>query len=134
MMRGLDTNLLIRYITRDEPRQARLVKKLIDRGERTGARFFVSTVVLCELAWTLRGRLYGFDRSSVATAIETLLSVPLFEVQSRQQVRRALGDYREGRGDFADYLIGREGQQAGCTDTVTFDGRLTDPTTFTVLT
>jgi predicted nucleic-acid-binding protein len=81
-------------------------------------------MVLCELAWTLGGRIYRFDRHAIAAAIENLLETAIFEFQSRDLIRLALVDYRQGRAGFADYLIGQQNAFAGCAETVTFDTSL----------
>lgn len=47
-----------------------------------------------------------------------------FELQDRELVQRALRDYQHGRADFADYLVGWENREAGCRDTLTFDGEI----------
>jgi predicted nucleic-acid-binding protein len=72
-VRGLDTNVLVRLITRDEPDQALAVLFLLEEAETHNERFFVSTIVICELAWTLRSRPYKFDRPEIAEALELML-------------------------------------------------------------
>ncbi|HLX06644.1 MAG TPA: type II toxin-antitoxin system VapC family toxin [Thermoanaerobaculia bacterium] len=132
-MRGLDTNVLLRFITADDPAQAERVGALFDAAERSGDRFFVSAIVLCELTWTLRGRPYGLDHDQIAAVVERILGTNLLEVQDRSLVRHALLDYRQGRGDFADYLLGRQGFAAGCADTITFDRKLSGTAGFSVI-
>ena len=125
-MRGLDTNVLMRFVTGDDAAQFATAEELLVRAEDQGERFYVHSIVLCELAWTLRGGEYRYQRPAIADAIEKLLEIPLFEVQSRDQVVRALADFRKGPGDFADYLIGWANVDAGCEDTATFDRRLAE--------
>jgi predicted nucleic-acid-binding protein len=132
-MRGLDTNVLVRFITADDPNQSETARKLVDDLERDGERVHVTVVVLCELAWVLRGRLYGYDRPSIAAAINRLLETRVFAIQDRDVVRRAVADYEDGVADFADYVIGRQNQAAGAEDTVTFDRQLDGAPGFEVL-
>lgn len=132
-MIGLDTNVLVRFITRDHPQQAESARMLFLQAEGRGERLRVSSIVLCELVWVLGGRTYGFDRHSIAAAIERLLEIPLFEVQERDLVRRALDAYRRNNGDFADYFIGEQNRAAGCSDTTTFDARLSSSDLFSVV-
>ena len=120
-MRGTDTNVLLRYLTEDDAEQARAARELFERAEAEGERFHVATAVLCELVWALRGRLYRLDRGAIAQVLAGLLDTALFEIQDRDLVRRALADFQEGPGDFADYLIGWQNTTAGCRHTVTFD-------------
>lgn len=132
-MRGFDTNLLVRFVTRDDPRQWRIVHDLVAAGEAQSQRFHINTIVLCELVWVLVSPPYRLDRSEVVALLDGLLSTPTFEVQARHRVRRALDAYRDGAADFADYLIGEENHHAGCSDTATFDKQLKSATGFTVL-
>lgn len=132
-MRGLDTNVLLRFLTADDPVQAERVGALFAAAERSGERFFVSVIALCELSWTLRGRPYRLDRAQIAAVLERILDTSLLEVQDRGLVRRALADFRPGRADFADYLLGWQSLGAGCAGTVTFDRALSGATGFSLL-
>lgn len=122
-MTGLDTNVLVRYLTQDEPRQSRRAATLVAEAVSGGQRLFVSTLVLCELVWVLRGA-YALDRPTIAGALERILSTGQLEIDQKDIVREALGDYKAGGGDFADYVIGRRGREAGCKSTASFDRRL----------
>jgi predicted nucleic-acid-binding protein len=62
-----------------------------------------------------------------------LLETEQMQVEGRDRVRRTLAEYREGPGDFADYLIGNGNQGAGCTTTATFDRKLKDHPAFALL-
>ncbi|MCP3963583.1 MAG: type II toxin-antitoxin system VapC family toxin [bacterium] len=132
-MRGLDTNVLVRYLTQDDPSQFAEASKLVEETESAGGRLYVNKVVLCELTWVLRGSRYGFDRPVIAEVIERLLEVPVFELEDRDEVAGAVAEYRAGKADFADYLIGQHNLAAGCEDTVTFDTRTGDSEAFEVL-
>jgi predicted nucleic-acid-binding protein len=130
-VRGLDTNVLLRPLTQDDPAQAAVVEAFFREVEARGERLFVSGIVLCEICWALRG--YEYSRRDIAATLEHLLDTALFEIQDRELVRRALTQYRQGRADFADYLIGWQSRQAGCADTVTFDGKLEGTPGFALL-
>jgi len=123
-MRGLDTNVLLRLLLRDDEAQARKVRALVERSVHDGEVLHVSLPVLCELTWVLAGRTANLGRQEIAATIERLLDTQGFELQSRDAVREALSDFRAGDADFADYLIGRLDRRAGCRDTATFDVRL----------
>lgn len=132
-MRGLDTNVLLRVVTADDPIQSPLASRLFEEAEASGERFHVSTTVLCELVWALRSGAYRQGRDAIVHALETLLASGLFEVQHRDLVRRALDEYRDGPGDFADYLIGWQDHVAGCAGTLTFDRKLEDCDRFVMI-
>jgi predicted nucleic-acid-binding protein len=132
-VRGLDTNILLRALTADDPAQSERVEALFAAAERAGERFFVGVIALCELTWTLRGRPYRLDRHQIAAVVERILTTSLLEVQDRSLVRRALADFRAGRADFPDYLLGWQSLGAGCADTVTFDRKLAGAAGFSLL-
>jgi predicted nucleic-acid-binding protein len=129
---GLDTNVLVRYLTQDHPRQSRRANAVVAEAVSGGERLFVSTVALCELVWVLRGA-YAFDRRTIAMALERILATAQLEIDQKDVVREGLEDYRSGGGDFADYVIGRRGREAGCEKTATFDRRLKASSLFRLL-
>ena len=131
-MTGLDTNVLVRYLTQDDPRQSRRANAFVAEAVSGGERLFVSSVALCELVWVLRGA-YSVDRRTVVMALERILSTAQLEIDQKDVVREALEDYRTGGGDFADYVIGRRGRESGCEKTATFDRRLKASSLFRLL-
>ena len=131
-MTGLDTNVLVRYLTEDDPVQARRAADLITTVTARGGKCFISAVVLCELTWVLRGA-YDVSRNDVSIALDQILATSQFVVGDKDVVRRALEAYRHGRADFADYVIGAMNGQAGCTKTATFDRRLRQAHGFQIL-
>jgi predicted nucleic-acid-binding protein len=122
-MKGLDTNVLVRYLTQDDPAQARKANALIDGAARRGERLHLDIVVLCELAWVLLSA-YHVTRDTVAATLARLLEVRQFSIEDRDLLRQAVESYQEMGGDFADYAVGLRNQRAGCSTTVTFDRRL----------
>ncbi len=132
-MRGIDTNVLLRYLTCDDPSQSAIARRVIESAERDGQRLFVPCVVLCELAWTLRGPRYRHTPAAIVSVLERILETPLFEIESRDTVVAAVTAYREGSADFADFVIGEAARRAGCADTVTLDRKLSSHAGFTLL-
>jgi len=130
---GLDTNVLLRAVTGDDPQQSPAAQAFLEKAERKGHRVHLSLPVLCELVWALRGSRYRLDRPTIAAVLNNLLQTPLFEIQKRDAIRLALADYREGSADFPDYLIGRLDEMAGCEQTVTFDSALKGSDRFEIL-
>lgn len=122
-MIGLDTNVLARYLTQDDPAQSRRATGVIAEAERRGDRCVISTIVLCELVWVLRYA-YEVDRDAVAATLDRILDTAQFVIEDKDLARRALADYRRGPGDFSDYLIGWRNREAGCSETATFDQAL----------
>jgi len=120
-MIGLDTNILVRYLTHDDPAQTALANKVMDSlsAEAPG---FLSTVVIAEVVWVLES-LYRFSKLETIQTLETLLRSKELIVERAEIVGQALGNFKSSRSDFADCLIERTGNAAGCRHTVTFDRR-----------
>lgn len=132
-MKGLDTNVLVRFFTADDPEQTPVAKAAIEGAEERGERLFISSIVLCELLWVLEGRTYRYPKASVLEVLERILETPTFQIQGRNLVREAVARFREGRADFSDYLLGRIHHDAGCEETWTFESRLSDSEGFALL-
>lgn len=132
-MRGLDTNVLVRFLTQDDPAQAKKANDLIETAAARGERLHLDVIVLCELVWVLQSA-YGFDKPTVVDVLDKILSAAQFSVSDRNSLRRALTVYRRESGDFSDYAIGLRNQHAGCSDTVTFDRTLGPSPLFALLT
>ena len=131
-MKGLDTNVLVRYLTQDDPSQARKANAVVDRALAGGDRIHIDTVVLCELVWVLRSA-YGYDRATVAGTLTKLIEAGQLSVDDRDRLREASHRYAVGRGDFADYVLALRSQSAGCDTTLTFDRAHRKSELFTVM-
>lgn len=118
-MIGLDTNVIVRYIMQDDPKQARLASRLIEEltADVPG---FIPLVVVIELVWVLSSS-FELARAQITSALEILLQIKEIQVERAEVVWRALRIYREGSADFADCLIERSAVAAGCLRTMTFD-------------
>jgi len=131
-VRGLDTNVLIRYLAADDPRQTRAAEKLIEDCRQKKESLFISILVLCEVVWVL-DRSYRQSKSAIVATLERIVEADLFVIEHDVLVRQGIEAYRSGKGNFADYLIGGLARHAGCLDTVTFDHALAGHARFTVL-
>jgi predicted nucleic-acid-binding protein len=121
-MIGIDTNLLLRLIVGDEPKQAVAAREYLRNRCSADEPGYVCHIVLVELVWTL-ARAYGYPRERIAAAIEQILETAQLDVESSNDVAAAIKDYRRGVADFADCLLVRASAANGCTHTVTFDRR-----------
>ena len=119
-MIGLDTNVLVRFLTRDDPQQSRRATEFIEKSVAAGEQLYVNHVVLCELVWVLESA-YEVTRAEIADTLEALLRASHLSFQAKDEAWAALGQYRQGKADFADYLIGAVNEASQCVETVTFD-------------
>lgn len=122
-MIGLDTNVLVRYLAQDDPRQSAAATRLIEQTLSTAQPGFISLVVLIELCWVLK-RLYGAKEPELADTVGALLDTGTFRVEHRHVVQAALSRVTQGQGrkaGFADALVAALAQHHGCDQTLTFD-------------
>jgi predicted nucleic-acid-binding protein len=119
-MIGLDTNVLVRYLAQDDPVQSAKATALIERRLTEQDPGFISVVAMAATVWVLE-RAYGLADADIAAAIERTLQVDALVVESEQEVFTAMVALKEGRGSFADALIGALGASAGCSHSLTFD-------------
>jgi predicted nucleic-acid-binding protein len=119
-MIGLDTNVLVRLVVGDDPRQTNQARRFVDRHCTPASPGFINCIVLAEFVWLLAGT-YGYGRSEIAAAVEGLLDGDDRVVEHHDVVRLSLEDFKAGRADFADALIGRINRARGCEATATFD-------------
>ena len=131
-MRGLDTNVLVRYIANDDLKQAEVVDRLFRECSLAGEDLFVPVIVLCELVWVL-DRVHGQTKPQIVEVLERLLGLDLFRFEQESVVRQSLNSFRAGKASFPDYVIGEMSRQAGCRDTVSFDRDLRKAPGFTLL-
>ena len=118
-MIGLDTNALVRYIMQDDAKQSPKASRLIE-SLTVDAPGFVSVISIVELGWVLSSA-YGLTREQLAQAFEALLRTKEIVVDRADQVLRALRVFNASPADFADCLIERSANAAGCERTMTFD-------------
>lgn len=119
-MIGLDTNVLVRYLTQDDAVQSPQATEIIERRLTVASPGFVSVVAMVETAWVL-DRVYRLSGQDIAAAIERLLQVEVLVIEKEQEVFAAMVALKQGRCAFADALIAELGTGAGCIYTLTFD-------------
>ncbi len=118
-MIGLDTNIVVRYLTHDDPAQAAAAVRLMDAlsSESPG---FLSLIVIAELVWVLEIS-YRFKKNEIMQVLDTLLRSKELVIERAEIVSQALRKFSASRADFADCLIERCGHAAECRYTATFD-------------
>ncbi|WP_116134695.1 PIN domain-containing protein [Tropicimonas sp. IMCC34043] len=120
-MIGLDTNVLVRFLTRDDPGQWATADALL-RGLSAEAPGFICREVIVELVWVLE-RAYGLGREEIARALMGFLEAPEISVEAADRVGLALSRYARGGAGFSDQMIRLAAAAAGG-DLVTFDAKL----------
>jgi len=117
---GLDTNVIVRYVTQDDARQAAAASKLFEHVLTTARPGFVGLITLCELVWVLAD-CYDADKARIAAVIEGLLGSRQLMVEEAEVVSQALRAWEKSSADFSDVLLGQVLLSRGCEKVVTFD-------------
>lgn len=122
-MIALDTNVLLRYLLKDDeeqtPRAVAFIRGTADRDEK----LFLSHVVLCEVTWVLKAAC-SLPKPDIVEVLKNLIRTAQFVVEEPDLAARALNRYEVGRADFADYIIAERSNEAGCEQVATFDKKL----------
>jgi predicted nucleic-acid-binding protein len=119
---GLDTNIIVRYIMQDDPKQVAAAVEVIEGELSHDHPGFITQIVLVETIWVLR-TVYGIPKAGLITVINTLLTTRQLRVEHSEWVYRALRTYRAGNADFSDALIAAVAAANGCSETLTFDSK-----------
>jgi predicted nucleic-acid-binding protein len=132
-MIALDTNVLIRVLVADDPKQTPMAERLLRQAVEEGELCFISDPVLCETEWVL-DRSYRVPKAEILAAFESLLArQTVFSFEDPLLVRKALDAYQQGKADFSAFLIGAKAEARGARTTFTFDRALARRQGFSML-
>ena len=121
-MIALDTNVLVRYLVRDDEQQAESARALLESltTERPG---FACREVVVELVWVLE-RAYGVSRERIATILRELVATQSLVVEAGDDVARAAFRYQAGGPGFSDLMILAAVERSGARTLYTFDRKV----------
>ncbi|MGH8210066.1 MAG: PIN domain-containing protein [Steroidobacteraceae bacterium] len=119
-MIGVDTNIVVRYLTQDDPKQSPIATRFMEKTLSTDEPGFISLVVLAEIVWVLAS-LYSVDRAGTAEILTGLLTTEQLQVESAELVWQAKRRYEASKADFSDALTIERALAVGCRRSVTFD-------------
>lgn len=131
-MIGIDTNVLVRYIVRDDAQQTVAATRLIESRCKINDPGLITLVVLCELVWVLDHG-YGYERAAIAGVLRRILSAGDLQVEQSELAWQALNLYDREKADFADYVIGLCNREMKGEITYTFDHRTAGSSLFKVI-
>lgn len=129
-MIGLDTKVLLRAITLDDPGQSQIARRILERLSDTEPGY-INSIVLSALAWTLERR-HKYKRGEVIAVISGLLGSTSLVVADRDVVRRALSRAEEDDLDFPDAMLSELNIAAGCLTTLSFNRKAASTSGFTL--
>lgn len=114
-MRAVDTNLLVRLITRDDTKQVAVAEAFVAQGA------WVPHLAVAEATWVLSS-VYDRGPEAIATAVEMLLSHEHLTVQDSETVAAAVTQFRQHpKVGFSDCLLVEVARKAGHVPLGTFD-------------
>jgi len=119
-MIGIDTNVLIHYLRRDDEQQSKIALNFLTKECSVEHPAFINRIVQCEIVWVLE-RAYKYSREQIAHALEMIFRTRQFQVEDQEAALSALRFFRQGKADYADALMGVSNKSAGCEFTMTFD-------------
>jgi len=100
----IDTNLLVRYLTDDEPQKAKAVDALLNRAAKGELKILIPPVIIAELVWVLES-FYKMIPDEVAELVEAILNTPEIDIQEKSLIKSALKIYRNKNIDLIDAWI-----------------------------
>ena len=118
-MTGLDTNLVLRFLLRDDPKQSPKAQRVVNSlsGRNPG---WIALATILEVAWVMKSKNRA-SRAQTADVLEALLAVDAIVVERSEILARAIQRFRSCRAGFVDCLIAESAAAAGCARILTFD-------------
>lgn len=121
-MNALDTNILVRFLTKDDKQQAAQVYKLFTKAETQQEVLFVPLLVVLETIWVLQS-IYEISDEEILSAMSELQLMPILEFEAQPAIQNFIASAKDTRLDLADILIAHSARLSGCERVITFDKR-----------
>lgn len=118
-MIGIDTNVLIRILVKDDENQAQLAFDYITKS-CINSSIIINSIVFCEVVWVLESA-YNYTKEEIINCLLHILKTKQFLIPDKEIIRLALTLYQETKIDFSDALIGYKNKLENCNFTITFD-------------
>jgi predicted nucleic-acid-binding protein len=131
-MKALDTNVLVRFLVRDDEKQAAMVKRVLLGAEKNSERFFIPIAVTLETMWVLSSA-YECSRKEIVDVFDSLLSLPVFLLEDHICIATLCRKALTTEADLSDLLIGIIARERGCATTMTFDKKASRSEFFTLI-
>jgi predicted nucleic-acid-binding protein len=128
-MIGIDTNVLVRYLVRDDTAQFERARRRLQREADEGAGVLISLLVVLETEWVLRSR-YQLPKTDILGAFSALLDSADVSFEDEPLLEESLYLWKDSTADFADCLITARHRRLGCSATATFDAKALKVTGF----
>ena len=131
-MKALDTNVLVRFLVRDDERQAETIYRIFKQAESDKEVFFVPLLVVLETVWVLES-VYKIPRQEILYSINELILMPILKFETQSAILNFVSSARETKMDLSDLLIAHSAKFSGCECVLTFDKRASNFRLFELL-
>lgn len=119
-MTAVDTNIIVRFLVRDDQKQAEATRKRLKQAETRRERLKIPLLVVLETIWVLESA-YDKTRSEILDALRDMRQMPVFDFEADSIIEGLLNDGPKHKADLADILIAHAAKAAGCEAGITFD-------------
>ena len=131
-MKALDTNVLVRFLVRDDKRQAETIYRVFKKAESDREVFFVPLLVVLETVWVLES-VYKIPRKEILDSVNELILMPILKFETQPAILNFISSARETKMDLSDLLIAHSAKFSGCECVLTFDKRASNFRLFELL-
>jgi predicted nucleic-acid-binding protein len=131
-MKALDTNVLVRFLVRDDKRQAETIYRVFKKAESDREVFFVPLLVVLETVWVLES-VYKILRQDILDSVNELILMPILKFETQPAILNFISSARETKMDLSDLLIAHSAKFSGCECVLTFDKRASNFRLFELL-
>ena len=131
-MKALDTNELVRFLVRDDKRQAETIYRIFKKAESDREVFFVPLLVVLETVWVLES-VYKIPRQEILDSVNELILIPILKFETQPAILNFISSARETKMDLSDLLIAHSAKFSGCECVLTFDKRASNFRLFELL-
>lgn len=131
-MKGLDTNILVRFLVNDDPAQSKVVYNLFQTAEKENFSFFIPQLVLLELLWVLNS-VYEIDRNDCLLSLQHLVLIPILKFENLSALNYFINEAKKTKQDLPDLLIAITAHDLDCEKVLTFDKKAAKHNLFELL-
>jgi len=121
-MKALDTNVIVRFLVKDDERQTKIIYRSLKQVESDKEVLFVPLLVVLETIWVLE-LVYQISRQEILESINDLLLMPILVFEAQSAIQGFVSSARENKVDLSDLLIAHSSKSSGCECVLTFDKR-----------
>lgn len=119
-MTAVDTNIIVRFLVRDDEKQAEAARKRLKQAETRRERLKIPLLVVLETIWVLESA-YDKSRSEILDSLREMRQMPIFDFETDRVVEGLLHDGPKYNADLADIMIAHAAKSTGCETGITFD-------------